>query len=96
MTTRKALGSYGHHIGMAFQIVDDLLDYRSDATGKPKAGDFREGQATLPLIFLRDQLRADEAELARRTFGNGVTDDDLRAITGWMASRGAFEQAEEF
>jgi octaprenyl-diphosphate synthase len=94
LAEQQALGAYGHHIGMAFQIVDDLLDYRSDVTGKPKAGDFREGQATLPLIYLRSDLQAEEAEMARRKFGNGVTDDDLRAIVGWMSTRGAFARAE--
>jgi octaprenyl-diphosphate synthase len=92
---RCALGSYGHHIGMAFQIIDDLLDYRSEQTGKPRAGDFREGQATLPLIYLRSQLLEEEEELARRKFGNGVTDDDLRRIVGWMSDRGSFAQAEK-
>ncbi|HVT12476.1 MAG TPA: polyprenyl synthetase family protein [Fimbriimonadaceae bacterium] len=91
---RRALGVYGHHIGMAFQVVDDLLDYRSEATGKPKAGDFREGQATLPLIYLRPHLDQDEADLTRRRFGNGVTDEELRSIVGWMQARGAFDQAE--
>lgn len=93
-TERTALATYGHHIGMAFQIVDDLLDYRSERTGKPKAGDFREGQATLPLIYLRGNLDQDEADLARRKFGNGVTDDELSAIVGWMHGRGAFERTE--
>jgi len=73
---RQALGAFGHHIGMAFQIIDDLLDFRSEVTGKPKAGDFREGQATLPLIYLRSELNQDEEEMARRKFGNGVTDDE--------------------
>lgn len=91
---RRALGRFGHHIGMAFQIVDDLLDYRSEVTGKPKAGDFREGQATLPLIHLREHLDSDEDELARRHFGNGVSDDELRTIIGWMSARGAFDRAE--
>lgn len=92
---RKALGTFGHHIGMAFQVIDDLLDFRSDKTGKPKAGDFKEGQATLPLIYLRDELAADEIEMARRTFGNGATDDELLRISGWMADRGAFDRAEK-
>lgn len=92
---KRALGTFGHHIGMAFQLVDDLLDYRSEVTGKPKAGDFREGQATLPLIYLRPQLVRDEAELTHRKFGNGVTDDELRTIIGWMHTRGAFDRAEQ-
>lgn len=91
---RSALGSFGHHIGMAFQVVDDLLDFRSEVTGKPKAGDFREGQATLPLIYLREHMDAAESDLARRAFGNGATDEELRQIVGWMDARGAFKQAE--
>lgn len=93
---RQALGLYGHHIGMAFQIVDDLLDYRGDnaKTGKPVATDFREGCATLPLIFLKEHLNEDEVDLARRKFGNGVTEEEIRMICDWMLHRGAFQTAE--
>lgn len=95
MMTRAALRSYGYHVGMAFQIVDDLLDYRGERTktGKPQATDFREGCATLPLIFLRPLLSEEEREVARRKFGNGVTDDEIRMISGWMETRGAFDRA---
>jgi octaprenyl-diphosphate synthase len=87
-----ALASYGQNVGMAFQIVDDLLDYRGDEakTGKPQAIDFREGCATLPLIFLRDKLSEGEREVAKRKFGDGVTDDELHMICNWMESRGCF------
>jgi len=46
------LKDFGLHLGLAFQIVDDLLDYTGDATtlGKPVLSDFREGRVTLPLI----------------------------------------------
>jgi octaprenyl-diphosphate synthase len=93
---QQALHAYGRHVGMAFQIVDDLLDYRGDKakTGKPLATDFREGQATLPLIFLREKLSEQEALVARQKFGSGVTDDEIRMISGWMASRGSFDRAE--
>ncbi len=94
--TRDALKTYGHHVGLAFQIVDDLLDYRGDGakTGKPIATDFREGQATLPLILLRPRLSAAEAQNVRTKFGGGVSDDELRMFADWMASRGAFTEAE--
>lgn len=93
---QSALHDYGHHVGMAFQIVDDLLDYRGDKarTGKPIAIDFREGQATLPLIYLRDDLSEQEASVARQKFGSGVTDDEIRMISDWMATRGSFAKAE--
>ncbi len=93
----QALRSFGFHVGMAFQIIDDILDYRGDRTktGKPLATDFREGQATLPLIYLREHLSEAESTIARRRFGNGVTDDEIRMIADWMDTRGAFAQAEQ-
>ena len=50
----QALQEYGFNLGMAFQLVDDLLDFTGDveAVGKPIASDLREGKVTLPLIHL--------------------------------------------
>lgn len=89
------LGVYGHHLGLAFQVVDDLLDFQGNEakTGKPIATDFREGQATLPLIYLLPSLNEQEAEFARRRFGNGISDDDVKVISDWMKERGAFDAA---
>jgi octaprenyl-diphosphate synthase len=51
---RRALSDYGLYLGIAFQLVDDLLDFISDSTklGKPVLSDLREGKVTLPLIRL--------------------------------------------
>ena len=94
---REALAQFGHHTGMAFQIADDLLDYRGDKakTGKPIATDFRDGQATLPLIYLRDSLSEAESHIARRRFGGSVNEDEIRMICDWMDTRGAFAKSEE-
>lgn len=92
-----ALETYGRHIGLAFQIIDDLLDYRGDPmnTGKALATDFREGCTTLPLILLRAKLSGQEREVLKTKFGNGVSDDELRMIREWMQVRGAFVDAEK-
>jgi len=53
----QALREYGFNLGIAFQLVDDLLDYTGDAetVGKPIGSDLREGKVTLPLIHLQRQ-----------------------------------------
>lgn len=89
-----ALGEYGEAVGMGFQIADDLLDFRSTVSGKPRAIDFREGCATLPLILVRPQLTTDETAYVRSKFGNGVVDSDVERISAWMDERGAYAAAE--
>ncbi len=62
----EALSRYGYHIGMAFQIADDLLDYTGSPArmGKPAGSDLREGKFTLPLIIaLREAEPADRERL---------------------------------
>ncbi|MEO7454298.1 MAG: polyprenyl synthetase family protein [Fimbriimonadales bacterium] len=94
VAVQEALAVYGEAVGMGFQIADDLLDYRSEVSGKPRAIDFREGCATLPLIYLRGSLSSDEEAYVRSKFGNGVADVDLDRIGELMAERGAFADAE--
>ena len=93
---RAALRSYGYHVGIAFQIVDDILDYRGDKskTGKVIGTDFRDGQATLPLIYLRPTLSDAESKIARKRFGNAAGDDEIRMISDWMDSRDAYAKSE--
>ena len=92
----EALRTYGLNVGMAFQIVDDLLDYFGDPekTGKVRATDFREGQATLPLIYLRPHLSDAEATIVRQRFGNNPNDDEVLMLADWIRTRGAFEETE--
>jgi octaprenyl-diphosphate synthase len=69
---QEALWDYGLNIGMAFQIVDDLLDFTGEtgALGKPVGGDLREGKMTLPVIHLRDRGDARAAALLRKVVGS--------------------------
>lgn len=58
----KALSDYGYHLGMAFQMADDLLDYTADSTvlGKRAGADLREGKLTLPVIHTLKTAEADD------------------------------------
>ena len=69
----RALFDYGDALGIAFQIVDDLLDYEGDAgaTGKNVGDDFRERKVTLPIIRAMARADADEHEFWRRTIEKG-------------------------
>ena len=60
---QDALRDYGFNLGIAFQLVDDLLDFTgdADALGKPVGGDLREGKMTLPIIHLLAQRRPGRA-----------------------------------
>lgn len=90
---RAALRAYGFHLGIAFQLVDDLLDYRGDPerTGKPRASDFREGCATLPLIRLWPTLDDGERESVGSWFGEHASEDEIETVCAWMTERGAFD-----
>lgn len=59
----EALAQYGYHLGMAFQMVDDLLDYTSVETGKDLGKDFAEGKITLPVILALNSAPPMEREL---------------------------------
>jgi octaprenyl-diphosphate synthase len=62
---QQPMADYGKHLGMAFQIIDDVLDYQGevDAIGKNVGDDLAEGKMTLPLIHARDQLVGAEREV---------------------------------
>ncbi len=61
----NAMAAYGKHLGLAFQIADDVLDYQGDieATGKNIGDDLAEGKMTLPLIHARDHLNEEQKQL---------------------------------
>lgn len=84
------LKRYGHALGMAFQITDDIMDYResSDTTGKPSGNDLKEGLLTYPLLSIvtddnKDKLLADIKNLA-----NGGDD---QAIIDYVIAQGGVD-----
>jgi heptaprenyl diphosphate synthase len=95
-TLVKALGRLGHHLGMAFQITDDLLDLigEEDRTGKTLRTDLAYGKITLPLIHLRDQEKspAEQARLIDLLKNpNGQTGE----IVQWMIRSGSVSSAQK-
>jgi len=89
-----ALESYGRNLGIAFQLVDDALDYSGKAAtlGKNVGDDFREGKITLPVVLAF--RRGDEEERAfwKRTLTEGDQNDgDLKRAFEIMQSHGAIE-----
>ena len=71
--TEIKLGSYGANLGLAFQVIDDLLDFTSseEKLGKPIGSDLREGKVTLPLIYLLPRCRPEEVEKVYRVLEEG-------------------------
>ncbi|MEQ8446073.1 MAG: polyprenyl synthetase family protein [Pelagibacterium sp.] len=71
-TSRKALAAYGRELGMAFQLVDDVLDYggAQGALGKNTGDDLREGKMTLPIILALRACTAAEHEIIEKALGN--------------------------
>ena len=93
---QEALWDYGLNIGMAFQIVDDLLDFTGDeeALGKPIGGDLREGKMTLPIIHLLARSDADTAALIRKiVLERTVTVEEWRDLRAMLAHTRSIDYA---
>ena len=71
--TEKAAAKYGMHLGTAFQLVDDVLDYSGDAQeiGKSLGDDLAEGKPTLPLIYAMQQGTTEQAGVIRSAIEQG-------------------------
>jgi len=93
-----ALESYGKHLGIAFQLADDVIDYASDAEvmGKGVGDDFRDGKMTLPLILAYARGSDDDRAFWRDAVsGERVSDDDLAKAIRLMRSTGALADTVE-
>jgi len=92
----SALGQYGLHLGTAFQIMDDLLDYQgsSNETGKPCFHDLCEGKVTLPLIHLYHQGSAQQRALIEQAIHREELPDTL-AMQQLLTSSGALRYTHQ-
>lgn len=95
---REALGGYGHDLGMAFQIVDDLLDYTvsSDVTGKPNGLDLKEHKVTLPLILALPRLEEADRRAVNELFANATPSDaQVASVIDMVRDVGGLDDARE-
>ncbi|GAA4132481.1 hypothetical protein GCM10023067_52800 [Aminobacter aganoensis] len=89
---KAALRSYGMNLGLAFQLIDDALDYGGSAKdlGKNVGDDFREGKVTLPVILSYRRGTAAERAFWKSAIEDGATDDAaLEKAVGLMVRHGA-------
>ena len=96
---REALRRYGRNLGMAFQVVDDVLDFTgtADRLGKPAASDLREGKATLAVLELLGSpspLANEGRDLAQRVVEHrGAEPADIARLTEILVASGAIHRA---
>lgn len=90
----KRLSNIGHDIGMAFQIIDDILDYTSDETalGKSVGNDIKQGIYTLPLIYVLEKKNQRLSDILDK---NTLDERDLREINDIVRDSGGIEKARE-
>ncbi|MFD2192168.1 octaprenyl diphosphate synthase [Pistricoccus aurantiacus] len=92
----QALQHYGRYLGLAFQLIDDLLDYQGDAQamGKNVGDDLAEGKPTLPLIYAMAQGSPEQARLIRQAIRKGGL-DRLNEVMAIVRQTGALEYTRQ-
>ncbi len=92
----EALARYGMHLGTAFQLIDDVLDYSGAEadTGKSLGDDLAEGKPTLPLIYVMQHGTAEQADCVRQAIETGGR-DDFPAVLAAIRDSGALAYARQ-
>ncbi|NBO20359.1 MAG: polyprenyl synthetase family protein [Proteobacteria bacterium] len=98
-----ALREYGIYVGIAFQLVDDVLDYAADQQilGKSIGDDFSEGKITLPVIIAYNQATREEQEFWQRTLADrdqspGDFEEALRLMHKYKSLEQSVSMAERY
>lgn len=91
----QAYATYGKNLGLAFQIVDDILDITADEAtlGKPSLNDFVEGKTTLPYIDLYESLNVSDQERLKAFHAQVLSDEEKGWIRSKMNEHGVIERS---
>lgn len=93
----SALADYGKHLGTAFQLVDDIMDYTADAKemGKNVGDDLAEGKPTLPLLYAMNNGSDEQRAMIRDAIANCTGMDNLEDILSAMHETGALAYTQK-
>ena len=94
--TEAALASYGMHLGTAFQLIDDVLDYSGAEaeTGKHLGDDLAEGKPTLPLIYVMHNGTTEQADCVRKAIESGGR-EDFSSVLAAIRATGALDYTKK-
>ena len=93
----KAFGEYGKNLGIAFQIIDDILDVQNDekTLGKPAMSDFKEGKTTLVYINLFKELNYNDKEKLQNLFKKDLNAEELAWLKNKLKEYKIIEKTSE-
>lgn len=93
----KKMGAYGKNLGLAFQVVDDILDVTQsdEVLGKPSMGDFAEGKTTLPYIYLNERMDNSGKSILASLHGKKPTPEEAQWLRDQLMESGAIDQSKE-
>ncbi len=93
---REIYRRYGRNLGLAFQMIDDILDITQDSKtlGKPSMHDFKEGKTTLPYIYLYESLNTQDREKLVSMHSRDLSEDEISWLKEQMQRSGALDRAK--
>ena len=93
---REIYRQYGRNLGLAFQMIDDILDITQDSKtlGKPSMHDFKEGKTTLPYIYLYESLNTQDREKLVSMHSRDLSEDEISWLKEQMQRSGALDRAK--
>ncbi len=94
---RDIYAKYGKNLGLAFQMIDDILDITQDSQklGKPAMHDYEEGKCTLPYIYLYEKLNNEDRDKLLSLHAKRLSNEDIDWIKDKMISSGALKKASD-